>query len=198
MKEDIVIVALGHNSKMFDETAWLPLQSLRGQVSYLTPTSASAAMTHVICHEGFVTPLVNGLHYAGATFQKEEPGPPEVRTEDHQENLSKLNAYLPSLGFSDANIAGGRTGYRTTTPDKLPMMGVCPDYRSFVQGEAGQFLDNIYLSTGFGAHGLIGAPLAGEVIASMIAGDPLPLSQNLLAYLAPERFILRDLKRGKI
>jgi tRNA 5-methylaminomethyl-2-thiouridine biosynthesis bifunctional protein len=186
--ETPVVAALGMGLSSFPETARLPLQSLRGQISYARATTQSAALKHVICHEGYITPAENGLHCIGATFHKEPPGPTDLREADHAENLGKLQKHLPSLGIEKTE--GGRAGFRATTPDKLPMAGPCPDHNSFPG-----YIENLYVSTGFGAHGLSGAPLAGEIIACLIAGDPLPVPQSLMPYLLPERFILRALKR---
>ena len=206
---DAVIVALGYNTKKITETAWLPLVSVRGQMTYLRENAQSKNITQVICHDGAISPAINGLHYAGATFHREEPAAPRLRDEDHVENLRKLGQYLPELGFSPADIAGGRVGYRTSMPDHLPVVGQCPDYPLFTQtfpthhpgrGKKveGKFHERIYLSTGFGGQGLSGSLLAGEIIACQIAGEPLPVPESLMPYIAPERFILRDLKRGKI
>jgi tRNA 5-methylaminomethyl-2-thiouridine biosynthesis bifunctional protein len=206
---DAVIIASGYDTKSFKETSWLPCVSVRGQVTYLKENAQSKDIRQVICHDGSVSPSINGIHYAGATFHREEPAVPALRDEDHAENLQKLNQHLPHLAFTAADIVGGRTGYRTSMPDHLPVIGLCPDYAACVerfssghQGRskkfAGKFFDKIYLATGFGGQGLSGAPLAGEIIASLIAGDPLPVPESLMPYIAPERFILRDLKRGKI
>ncbi len=209
LEGDVVIVASGYNTKSFRETAWLPLVSVRGQVTYLKENAQSKNLTQVICHDGALSPAINGIHYAGATFHREEPAAPVLRDEDHLENLSKLNKFIPQMGFTAADVTGGRTGYRTSTPDHLPVVGLCPDYPAFTEVSPsqrpgrgkkleGKFLERIYLATGFGGQGLSGAPLAGEIIASLIAGDPLPVPESLMPYIAPERFILRDMKRGKI
>lgn len=206
---DTVVIASGHGSRAFAQTGWLPLQSLRGQITQLKPTTQSAALGHVICHDGYITPVREGLHCIGATFQKEEPEGTDTRAEDDIENLDKLNRRLPQYGFTPEHIAGSRSGYRATTPDKLPLAGPCPDYAKMTEDYAAlrsgsevdatpSHLQNLYISTGFGAHGMTGAPLAGEIIASMISGDPLPVPRSLLQHLLPERFILRDLKRRKI
>lgn len=191
----IVVIALGNASNIFPETAWLPLQSLRGQISMVADTAISRRLKTVVCHDGFITPSINGLHCVGATFQKESPENPILRDEDHAENLARLRRNIPILDLS--TVAGGRAGYRATTPDRLPLIGSCPDYESFLRKE-NQSIEGLYITAGFGAHGLSGAPLAGEIIASFIVGDPLPVPQSLMRHLLPERFILRDLKRGKI
>jgi tRNA 5-methylaminomethyl-2-thiouridine biosynthesis bifunctional protein len=206
---DAVVLASGQETKNFPEIAWLPLHSFRGQVTYLKPTPQSQKITGVICHEGYITPVVDGVHYIGATFQKENPALPDVRKDDHRENLEKLNRYISGLGFTEDDIAGGRAGYRAMTPDRFPLIGACPDYAGFIEDFAalrvrkkrkaeGKFIPHVYLSTGFGAHGLTGAPLAGEIIACKIAGDPLPIPSSLERFIVPERFILRDLRHGRI
>ena len=209
LEGDAIIVAFGYNTKSFPETSWLPLVSVRGQMTFLKENARSKDISQIICHDGSISPAIDGIHYAGATFQREEPAAPQLRDEDHMDNLHKLNKYLPQFGFTVADIAGGRAGYRTSMPDHLPVIGPCPDYPLYTQtfpsrhpgrGKKveGKFHERLYLSTGFGGQGLSGAPLAGEIIASLIAGDPLPVPDSLMSYIAPERFILRDLKRGKI
>ncbi len=205
---DAVVIAFGNNSKDFAQTEWLPLQSLRGQITMLKPTAASAPLDKVICHEGYITPLQDGLHCIGATFQKEEAATPDTRAADDHENLESLNESLPQFGFNETHIAGSRSGYRATTPDKLPMAGACADYAAYIAANpqvrsgaaASQTprLKELYISTGFGAHGMTGAPLAGEIIAAEISGDPLPVPGDLAERLLPERFILRAMKRKEI
>ncbi len=194
---DTVIIAQGFDSTMHAETTWMPLETLRGQMSYLKETKASANLKMVVCHDGYITPSVSGMHYIGATFSKEQPSSPVLREEDHDENVGKLCKALPQFGFRREDVTGGRTGYRTATPDKLPMIGPCPDYDAFMKRE-NAYLPNLYVTTGFGAHGMTGAPLAGEILACLIAGEPLPVPQALYDHLKPERFILRDIKRKKI
>jgi glycine/D-amino acid oxidase-like deaminating enzyme len=40
------------------------------------------------------------------------------------------------------------------------------------------------------------APIAGELIASLITGEPLPLSDRVVQALSAARFLARALKRG--
>lgn len=159
----------------------LPLRPLRGQITALAATAASQSLREVLCHDGYLTPAVDGLHYAGATFQKEAPpaahdhrGTP--RDEDNIAVLKKTAATLPQLGFAPADIRFGRAAWRATTPDKLPMLGAVPESK------------NLYVACGFGAHGLTAAPLGGEIVAALICGDPLPVPLDLMAHLEPGRF----------
>lgn len=206
---DDVVIALGNQSKYLPQTRWLPLQSLRGQISYIRPTTASAAIDHVICHEGYICPPVDGTQYIGATFQKEPAAAPDLRPQDNIENVEKLARHLPQLNIKAEDVIGARAGYRAATPDRLPIAGPAPDapalleafadlrYCAVADGRSFPVIDGLYICTGFGAHGMASAPICGEMIAAMISGEPLPVPRDLAAALMPARFLLRDLKRGK-
>ncbi len=209
MEGDAVVVATGNGAGAFDETAWLPAVPVRGQITFFRATPQSKSLTRVECHDGGISPAVDGLHYVGATFHREAVSEALPRAEDDIENLARVNRFLPHLGFTAKDIAGARAGFRCALPDHLPALGPCPDYAAFTRllpsqlpgrGKKveGKFLDRIHIAAGFGGQGLTGAPLGGEIVASLIAGDVLPLPQSVMPYLAPERFILRGIKRGKI
>ncbi|MBU6475825.1 MAG: bifunctional tRNA (5-methylaminomethyl-2-thiouridine)(34)-methyltransferase MnmD/FAD-dependent 5-carboxymethylaminomethyl-2-thiouridine(34) oxidoreductase MnmC [Alphaproteobacteria bacterium] len=206
---DALVIAASCGTQNFTETKWLPIVPVRGQMTFLRATAQSKNLAEVLCHDGSLTPAADGLHAAGATFQREDFAAPEERAADDAENLAKLNGYFPQYGFTAEDIAGARAGYRAALPDHLPALGLCPDYAAFSRllpsrlpgrGKAaeGKFHERLYLATGFGGQGLSGAPLGGEIVASLIDGDILPVPQSVMPYLAPERFILRDIKRGKI
>ncbi len=204
---DTVVYAAGAATKQLID--WLPLQTVRGQMSLLKPTAASQGLNHVICHDGFLTPALNGHHGAGATFEKDSTFD-AARPEDDAENIEKLNRHLPQFGFTADDIAGHSWGFRAATPDRLPMAGALPDYAacrdSFAALREGReviaqptpFIPGAYITTGFGAHGMSGAALSGEIVAAALSGEPCPVPSNLLEHLAPERFIFRGLKRKKL
>jgi tRNA 5-methylaminomethyl-2-thiouridine biosynthesis bifunctional protein len=56
-------------------------------------------------------------------------------------------------------------------------------------------LPGLFLIDGFGARGLVWSALAGELLASRIAGDPLPLETELAAAVDPRRFLLPGRRR---
>jgi tRNA 5-methylaminomethyl-2-thiouridine biosynthesis bifunctional protein len=177
-----VIIATANAARRVD--AALPLQPLRGQMVTLRGTPQSRALETVVCHKGYVTPAIGGLHYAGATFQKEPPADPAdhrdtARDGDTAEIMTTLATHLPQLGFAPGDVIAARATYRATTPDKLPLVGPLPGRPS------------LFIAAGFGAHGLTTAPLAGEIIASLITGDPLPIPADLLPFLLPDRFARR-------
>jgi hypothetical protein len=48
-----------------------------------------------------------------------------------------------------------------------------------------------YAVSGFGARGLVWASLAGELLASQLNGDPLPLERDLVDAMDPARYLLK-------
>jgi len=112
---------------------------------------------------------------------------PAGRLADHVENLQRLDAILPGYGkdLDPANL-GGRVGFRPMSPDRLPIVG--PAAAS----------DGLWLINGFGARGLVWASLCAELLASQIAGDPLPVENDLVRALALSRFDDRRTRTAKV
>ncbi|HEY7774749.1 MAG TPA: hypothetical protein VIC26_16305, partial [Marinagarivorans sp.] len=61
----------------------------------------------------------------------------------------------------------------------------------------GAHYPNLFINVGHGSRGLAYTPLAGELLASIINGEPLPIDETLYCHLHPARFIIRDLIRNK-
>jgi tRNA 5-methylaminomethyl-2-thiouridine biosynthesis bifunctional protein len=55
--------------------------------------------------------------------------------------------------------------------------------------------NNLFGAFAYGSRGLLWASLAGEIIASMLEGDPLPVERKLAAALDPARFALRAARK---
>jgi tRNA 5-methylaminomethyl-2-thiouridine biosynthesis bifunctional protein len=53
----------------------------------------------------------------------------------------------------------------------------------------------LFGSFAYGSRGLLWASLAGEIIASMLEGEPLPVERKLAAAVDPGRFALRAARR---
>jgi tRNA 5-methylaminomethyl-2-thiouridine biosynthesis bifunctional protein len=152
-----------------------PIRVGRGLVSHL-PEAAVPPFNIVATRNGYVTPAVDGIHCAGATLDADDLDP-NPRLADHRENLLRLDAILPgyAAGLEPQNLVG-RVGFRPMSPDRLPIVG--PAAAS----------DELWILNGFGARGLVWASLCAEVLASQIAGDPLPIERELAGALMLSRF----------
>jgi tRNA 5-methylaminomethyl-2-thiouridine biosynthesis bifunctional protein len=106
----VAILANGVGIRGLPQAASLPGPA-RGQVSHLPAEPASAPRV-VVCRLGYVSPEVDGLRCAGATFVADDEGS-ELREAEHRENMTKLDFILPGFAapFDPASLAG-RVGFR--------------------------------------------------------------------------------------
>ena len=210
-----VVIANAHDALKFDVSAFLPLKRIRGQVSHI-PSNEAASLKTVICGNAYVSPALNGHFHIGATFNL-DTSTPELRSEDHQRNLEQISELVPELAeqqewaLLNVEKLEGRVGFRCTSPDYLPLVGPVPDREQFINQYArlrkdatlrihtpGSYLPGLYLNTGHGSKGLVSGPISGEIIASQICNETLPLECALVDALNPCRFLIRDLIRNKI
>ncbi|HBT31287.1 MAG TPA: hypothetical protein DEA76_15950, partial [Erwinia persicina] len=93
------------------------------------------------------------------------------------------------------------------TRDHLPMMGALPDYEATLQQYAtlaqqaqaapAPVHTGLFVLGALGSRGLCSGPLAAEVLAAQLCGEPIPLDNATLAATSPNRFWIRKLLKGK-
>lgn len=182
----------------------LPVRRVRGQLTgvHLPPESTPRT---VLSGAGYCLPPVDGRVWAGATYGPND-GESAPRQAEHLQNLERLAQMLP--GIDAARLVegcAGHVGFRAVMADRLPLVGAVPEAGAAPRhpGRRGgpRLADlprqpGLYVSGGMASRGLTWAALAGETIASMLDGDPLPLEADLLEAVDPARFLLRGLRRG--
>jgi tRNA 5-methylaminomethyl-2-thiouridine biosynthesis bifunctional protein len=186
----VMVLAAGTGLSGFPQVAPMPVVSARGQVSVLA-TAANSPPRVAVCCGGYVTPEVGGLRCAGASFDLDDSDP-EPRLADQQANLARLESILPGYTVGlDATLLGARVGFRPVSPDRLPLIGAVPTITPDASLAAQACLPRLYMISGFGSRGLTWAALAGELLASLIEDEPLPLERELVDATNPGRFLLR-------
>ncbi|MBC3775805.1 bifunctional tRNA (5-methylaminomethyl-2-thiouridine)(34)-methyltransferase MnmD/FAD-dependent 5-carboxymethylaminomethyl-2-thiouridine(34) oxidoreductase MnmC [Pseudomonas sp. SWRI99] len=211
----VVVLAGAAEIKRFEQTAELPLKRIRGQITRLTQTAQSQALTTVVCAEGYVAPARLDEHTLGASFAFHSDDLTPTLAE-HQGNLAMLEEISRDL-VARLNIAElpldslqGRAAFRCTSPDYLPIVGPLADLEAFNHAYAAlskdarqvpdtpcPWLDGLYVNSGHGSRGLITAPLSGELLAAWLDNEPLPLPRPVAEACHPNRFALRRLIRGQ-
>lgn len=185
-KADAVILATAFATQALVPEAGLPLRAVSGQITMLPATSASSKLRVVICARGYVAPPREHIHTLGATHRMNEAST-DVRAVDHGRNLERLRTLAPELARAfaplDLSSLEGRGGVRCTSPDTLPIVGAL-DPRG------------LHVTTAHGTRGLVTTLLAGELLASQIAGEPAPLPAALIRALSPARFVRAHGQRG--
>jgi tRNA 5-methylaminomethyl-2-thiouridine biosynthesis bifunctional protein len=63
------------------------------------------------------------------------------------------------------------------------------------RGDATGALAGLWVLTALGGRGLLWSVLCAELIAASLEREPAPLERALARHLAPERFVLRALRR---
>lgn len=184
---DSVIIANAAATREFDILSWLPIHTVRGQVSNVAESGNCSQLQTSICYGGYLSPPVDGRHMLGSTFQKwrDDTG---ISDEDHQSNLDKLAENVPGIDIDGLDITDGRAALRTAAQDHFPVIGR-------VRDQSGVTVSNTYISTAHGSHGLISSLMGAHLIADMVLENPWCLSSKTANALDSERFLKRMQKK---
>jgi tRNA 5-methylaminomethyl-2-thiouridine biosynthesis bifunctional protein len=137
LESDTVVIANALEAARFEATAWLPLAARRGQITRAPPGPASASLSAALVFGGYMTPLVEGRHSVGATFDHSAGGPQVVEPADHRRNLAALREALGNiLPPLPEEALEGRAALRAVTPDHLPLAGPIPDHAAWLEDYA--------------------------------------------------------------
>jgi tRNA 5-methylaminomethyl-2-thiouridine biosynthesis bifunctional protein len=187
----VVVLANGAGAASIAQAAPLPLVRMRGQVTHL-PATMLPVLPFVVCREAYLTPASHGVCCAGATYDLD--GEPTLSDASQRENIDKLRSLLSAPDIVPELPLLGRVGFRCVAPDRLPLVGRLPDFDA--AGATERLRDvprhpGLYSLLGYASRGLIWAPLAAEVLAAGLEGEPMPLESTLVDALDPARFVLR-------
>lgn len=138
-----------------------PVSATRGQIHYIPPWNET--LRTVICADGYLIPG-NDFWTAGSTYSRTDTtSSPHI--EGQNEILEKLRNAIPDVPHFET-LLDGRVGYRISAKDRFAIFG--------------QLGDHAFLSTAHGSRGIVSAPLAAEVIASLACGMPVPVESDLM------------------
>ncbi|VTR48200.1 tRNA 5-methylaminomethyl-2-thiouridine biosynthesis bifunctional protein MnmC [Serratia fonticola] len=210
-----MILANGHQLTTLEPSAALPAYAVRGQVSHIPTTPILSELKQVLCYDGYLTPVNPGnqQHCIGASYQRGESNT-EYSQAEQEENRDRLLRCLPEQNWTqEVDISGqqARCGVRSATRDHMPMVGAVPDYQATLalygdlqqQRQRGEAIANapmypgLFMIGALGSRGLCSAPLAAEILAAQLFGEPLPGDSEMLAALNPNRMWVRKLLKGR-
>ncbi|ELI6450143.1 bifunctional tRNA (5-methylaminomethyl-2-thiouridine)(34)-methyltransferase MnmD/FAD-dependent 5-carboxymethylaminomethyl-2-thiouridine(34) oxidoreductase MnmC [Photobacterium damselae] len=207
-----VVIANGHRFTDFEQTAKIPAYSVRGQVSHIPTNEQLSKLKTVLCYDGYLTPENphSHTHCIGASYDRNSVDLAFSEQNQH-DNRQRLIDCLPQAEWAksvDVSDNQARVGVRCATRDHLPFMGnVCrydellTQYENLKEMQASAdkvpVYNNLFALIGLGSRGLSSAPLVGEMMASQICGDPLPMPLSVLEALHPGRMWVRKLVKGK-
>ena len=210
---EVVVLANGHKLTEFEQTQKLPLYPVRGQVSQIPTSENLLKLKTVLCYDGYLTPVdqAKTSHCIGASHVRDN-ATREFSLTEQQENQQKIQQNIPEDWTKEVDTSGNlaRIGVRCSVRDLTPMMGAVPHFsaqqtqyqnlfnlcRRKQPIEQAANYPNLYLIGALGSRGLTSAPFLGETLASLIYGEPLPMSEDLIHNLMPNRSWVRRWLKG--
>jgi tRNA 5-methylaminomethyl-2-thiouridine biosynthesis bifunctional protein len=176
VRAEHVVIAASHQATQLSQTAWLPLEPIRGEVWLMAGTEPFPLRVPIAASSYFI-PQVDGRRMlVGATYRHndltEAPEP-----EGWRALLARAEGVPP---FANLVSVSSRVSFRASTHDRLPYIGAVPNFESALAGmnqkRSGSKLiealpyRNLWISAGHGSRGFSSAPLAAAILADQIGG----------------------------
>lgn len=210
-KAPVLVFASGR-SMDWRQTRWLPFTPVLGQSTFIDAGMLSIRPDCVIRHHGHLLPGNGGPLLAGSTYRRGY-GKAVADPAADAENLASLETSLPGLLAEPADavrsVSTAHCAVRMSSENRLPLVGALPDPERLAaeyprmlgrnyRPPAGNpvYPPGLYISAAWGSRGMTNAALGGELLASLICGEPLPLQASLAHATHPARSLVRALKRG--
>ena len=197
----VVVIANGFEATNFKQSQYLRLKKVRGQVTHLRCENLMDKRT-VICGDGYLTPGINGVCSLGATYDFGVDDGSVIESSTIQ-NLNRFPKLMPGRSVPDLSfVVGGRVGFRSLSADRLPIIGQLVDAYP-IESRANHWerlsdiprLAGLFTCLGMGSRGAVWSGMAGEILASLIEGEPSPIEGDLLDAIDPAREVLRQGRR---
>lgn len=186
----------------------IALRRVRGQTTLLA-RDALPGLRAVLGGDAYACPMPGGGALVGSTFDDGDTLAPDPQAD--LSNLRRLSRMLAPEHAEPGRLLAmsrpGARGFRFVARDRLPLVGQMPD-EATIRSRAAEFARNdrlalpmlagLYGAFAFGSRGLLWSGLAAEILAAEIDGGAAPVETDLLAALAPARFIRQQLRRRRL
>jgi len=181
---DQIILATGFDQLLMP--VQLQLRAIRGQAISVE----TSGITRVINGRVTVFPTEQGRSVISGTYAR------NTSMLIDQAQIKELADLAGELIALDESTAEALVGIRTTTRDRLPVIGESPDWSTLegtnrVSAGFGRQA-GLYFCSAFGSRGATHARLCAEHLANKILGEPTALGLAEQQMLSPARFVIRD------
>jgi tRNA 5-methylaminomethyl-2-thiouridine biosynthesis bifunctional protein len=181
--------------RLCPEAGW-PLDAVRGQLSRIRAAPGLPGPSLPLAGAGYLLPAIDGRLLFGATSQPGDPDP-TVRRADHVANLAQLGRLIGHAP-GDATEWDGRTAWRATAPDRLPLIGAVPGLTTpqtasarLDQPRLVPRLPGLYVYSALASRGITWCALGARLLAAWVTGAPAPLEASLIDAVDPARYTTR-------
>lgn len=150
-----------------------PVEVSAGQISIYQEPDLLAGIQTGLHYGGYMTPVIAGMQYWGASFDK--TGQTDVTLKGHLHNQSLLPHSWKIDNMPDCQKAQGRLSYRLSSKDRQPLIG--------------SLNPHLHIMTALGARGMTTAPLTAEMLIAQLVGAPQGFDRHVISSLSPQRFL---------
>lgn len=200
----VLVLANALDARRLVAARWLPVQPVRGRISYLR-APALHALAAGLTGDGYLVHAPDGSIGVGASYETQTEDDGQLRLEAiHRGNLERLSRLLAAPVA--ARPIGVFDGVRCVAPDRLPYAGAVADEAGAVAQAAAlrgahpadlPRRPGLYACFALGSRGLALAALLAELVACQVEGEPWPLERALASTVDPGRRLLRALRTGR-
>jgi tRNA 5-methylaminomethyl-2-thiouridine biosynthesis bifunctional protein len=199
--DTVVLANAGDALRLLGSPDW-PIESLRGQISRARASQLSGPRVP-IAGSGYLLPEVDGGTTFGATAQRDDIDP-GVREADHRRNLAQLARLLGRQVNLAPTDLDGRTAWRCSSVDRLPVIGAVPDADAASRPDTPRLdqtrfvprQQGLYVFTALGSRGIGWSALGAQLLSAWVTGAPAPLEASMVDAVDPARFVSRRVRRA--
>ncbi|WP_167884387.1 FAD-dependent 5-carboxymethylaminomethyl-2-thiouridine(34) oxidoreductase MnmC [Leptospira ilyithenensis] len=211
---DKLFLCLANEVLEMPKTKWLPIKKVRGQIVLLPKSELLSEITSSILFGHYLTEDIGFGSVLGASFDefKYEETTRIYETiellESAKRSLPVLKTYWEGLEKSP-EVLRTRVSCRSQTQDRRPLLGRLPNSEQFKidnpykKGESHirkppviSYYKDVSILGGLGSRGLNHSLFGAEIVVRESLGEDLPIEQELFEDFKPERFLIRNWKRG--
>ncbi|BDA79678.1 hypothetical protein LPTSP3_g26080 [Leptospira kobayashii] len=211
---DKFFLCLANEVLEMQRTKWLPIKKVRGQIVLLPESKLLSQITSSVLFGHYLTEDMGSGSVLGASFDEfkyEETSRVHETVElleSAKRQLPILKTYWEDLEKSPETL-GTRVSYRSQTQDRRPILGKLPNAEQFKRdnpykkGESHirkppiiSYYKDVSILGGLGSRGLNHSLFGAEIVVRESLGENLPIESDLFEDFKPERFLIRNWKRG--
>lgn len=178
IRSPYVVLCNAFEASVIEPLLGLPLEPVRGETLLVRSTRESSQLKIPLSFDGYLTPAVNGAHLLGSHYRHHDRSSDPDETV-HEAILNRIRRWVPALTFSKQDIIRSRVCFRTSTLDRLPLVGPAIDSTSAAP------LDGLFLNCGHGSRGFTSCPISAEIIARYLAKEALGVLSETASLVLP-------------
>lgn len=201
-QSEILIYAMGADTKDFISYDFMSLSKVRGQVTHLEPF---CDIQYPFSSKAYICPKNEGIQVIGASYDRLSSDF-NSKSEDDKENIKNIQEFLK--GDERLIYKGSKVGFRSYSSDRFAIIGAAYDEKFYKEcykdllwtknkeQKLPQNIPNLYLNFAHGSRAFSTAVLAARYLCALIENEPLCIHKDFISCIHPARFLIRKLKKG--